>query len=152
MVLDELLTAFLGDVDAFARHQGIAEQARLQAAEFAADVVQQVITENRSRSLDALSRVMNALPAVEGLRGEHLERARALDRARLEVEYALDGLELERSIGQLDDMGLEDAQARLRVRLDALTDEASALREVAAQVERALERWYEAGSEQAITV
>lgn len=152
MVLDELLAAFRKDVEAFARHQGIVDEARIQGVDFPPDVVERVVDEHRRKALDALSRVMNALPAVEGVRNEQLERLRAIEGERVDVEYALDGLELEQDIGKLDGPGFHQGEEGLRARLDALDDEEAACREAVERIGAVLDRWYDVGADYAITV
>lgn len=151
MDLEALLTAFLSDVETFARHQGIWEAACFQAPEFPADVVEQVLDDSRDRAIDALQDVMKALPEVEGAAAQVRARIRALEVERVDLENALDALELQRSIGSLDDLSAADEVERLRTRMDALADEQAALEDGAARIERALARWADVGADHAVT-
>lgn len=99
----ELLSEFQARVDRFEKYQGFIDKAKSQAGKFAAAVVEKVIQDNQSKSLEVVGEIVPLMADMEGVvQGLAGERERVLSGAQ-DSQFKLEELELRYAIGDLSD-------------------------------------------------
>lgn len=142
----ELLAQFSERVDQFDKYQSFIAKAQEQSGKFAAAVVQKVVADNESKSMEVVSELIPLMTDIEAVIEDlRRQRAEALDSSK-ESQFKLEELELRLAIGDLDDDKFQAEASEFKSvvdRTESLVAELDAQRE---KFEMALSRWQELGT------
>ena len=99
----ELLSKFTGQVDLFEKYQTFIEKAQSQAGRFSAAVVERVVSDNTTKSMEVVAVIVPLMAdmddVVQGLESERGDITQGVAQSQLKLEE----LELRHMIGELDD-------------------------------------------------
>ncbi len=142
----ELLAQFSERVDQFDKYQSFIAKAQEQSGKFAAAVVQKVVADNESKSMEVVSELIPLMTDIEAVIEDlRRQRAEALDSSK-ESQFKLEELELRLAIGDLDDDKFQAEASEFKSvvdRTESLVAELDVQRE---KFESALSRWQELGT------
>ena len=141
----ELLQAFSERVDQFDRFQSFIAKAQGQAGKFASAVVEKVVADNESKSMDVVSEIIPLMSDMEAVIEDLREkRAEALDSSK-ESQFRLEELELRLAIGDLSEEDFNAEAAEFKSVVESTESRVAELDNERIQFEEALSNWQELG-------
>ncbi|MEO0605000.1 MAG: FHA domain-containing protein [Myxococcota bacterium] len=142
----ELLAQFSERVDQFDKYQSFIAKAQEQSGKFAAAVVQKVVADNESKSMEVVSELIPLMTDIEAVIEDlRRQRAEALDSSK-ESQFKLEELELRLAIGDLDDDKFQAEANEFKSVVDRTESLVADLDGQREQFESALSRWQELGT------
>jgi len=146
MEQSELLAQFSERVDQFDKYQSFIAKAQEQSGKFAAAVVQKVVADNESKSMEVVSELIPLMTDIEAVIEDlRRQRAEALDSSK-ESQFKLEELELRLAIGDLDDDKFQAEASEFKSVVDRTESLVAELDQQREQFETALSRWQELGT------
>ena len=141
----ELLTAFTERVEQFDRYQSFIAKAQGQSGKFASAVVEKVVADNESKSMEVVAEIIPLMADMESVIDElRQKRAEALDSSK-ESQFRLEELELRLAIGDLSEEDFNAEASDYKATVENTESKVAELDKERIQFEEALSRWQELG-------
>ncbi|HHO50545.1 MAG TPA: FHA domain-containing protein [Deltaproteobacteria bacterium] len=142
----ELLASFTERVDQFDRYQSFISKAQEQSGKFAAAVVEKVVADNESKSMEVVSELVPLMADIEAIIEDlRAQRAEALDSSK-ESQFRLEELELRLAIGDLSEKDFNAEASEFKGVVDSTETKVAELDGERVLFEEALSRWHELGT------
>lgn len=145
MTNSDLLAEMTSKLDEIEKFQGFIARAREQAEKFKPEVVEKVVSDNTGRVRDLSVEVSSLREQADAVVATLNEKATSVQAGAMESQFALDELELRRTIGDLDDDAFQASSEPYRTAVESAEAEVKALHEEAASFQSALARWASVG-------
>ncbi len=142
----ELLATFSERVEQFERYQSFIAKAQGQSGKFASAVVEKVIADNESKSMEVVSELVPLMADMESVIDDlRTRRAEALDSSK-ESQFRLEELELRLAIGDLSEADFNAEASEFKSVVENTESQVAELDSERVRFEEALARWQELGT------
>ena len=143
---EALLERFADRVDQFSKYRSFISKAQEQSGKFATAVVEKVVADNESKSMEIVGELIPMMSDIESVIEDLRERrAEALDSSK-ESQFRLEELELRLAIGDLSEEDFNAEASEFKAVVENTETRVSELDNERIQFEEALSRWQELGS------
>lgn len=139
----ELLEAFKGHLEEYAKLRTFIDRAQEQSGKFSAATIEKVVMKNEIASLDVADKIRPQVTEIEGVLASLQEQIEEVNGKKASADEEMEELQLRQAIGELSDEEFDAEAATFKTELDAAGERLESLESDRTDFGDALSRWVE---------
>lgn len=139
----ELLEAFKGHLEEYAKLRTFIDRAQEQSGKFSAATIEKVVMKNEIASLEVADQIRPQVTEIEGVLASLQDQIEEVNAKKASADEEMEELQLRQAIGELTDEEFDGEAATFKTELDAAGERLEALESDRTDFGDALARWVE---------